>query len=133
VIGTILTWLSGSVLDRLLGHIERRLDSANEKQRIGAELAAEELRAEIAARSEARKVLIAENGHFLSAGRLGRLVFVLPLALWWAAVCLDSVFHLNWKIAEVPVLRDWGGAIVTSLFLVDGIKSVSRGMRAGRP
>ncbi len=133
MIGTILTWLSGSVLDRLLGHIERRLDSANEKQRIGAELAAEEIRAEIAARSEARKVLIAENGHFLSAGRLGRLVFVLPLALWWAAVCLDSVFHLNWKIAEVPVLRDWGGAIVTSLFLVDGIKSVSRGMRAGRP
>lgn len=129
MIAAILTWLSGSVLESLLAHARQRLDSKTEQDRIAAELAAEEIRAEIAARSEARKVLLAENGQFFSAGRPGRLVFVLPLGLWWAAVCLDSVFHFGWKIAEVPVLRDWGGAIITSLFLVDGVKSISRSVR----
>ncbi|MBD8874869.1 hypothetical protein [Roseibium polysiphoniae] len=129
MIAAILTWLSGSVLERLLAHARQRLDGKTEQDRIAAELAAEEIRAEIAARSEARKVLLAENGQFFSAGRLGRLVFVLPLGLWWAAVCLDSVFRFGWKIAEVPVLRDWGGAIITSLFLVDGVKSISRSIR----
>ncbi|WP_153769776.1 hypothetical protein [Labrenzia sp. CE80] len=129
MIAAILTWLSGSVLESLLAHARQRLDSRTEQDRIAAELAAEEIRAEIAARSEARKVLLAENGQFFSAGRLGRLAFVLPLGLWWAAVCLDSVFHFGWKIAEVPVLRDWGGAIITSLFLVDGVKSISRSVR----
>ncbi|MEJ8473967.1 hypothetical protein [Roseibium algae] len=126
MISMILTWLSGSVLDRLLVHAERRLESVVARDKINADIAVKEISAEIQARAEARKVLIAESGSFLSAGRLGRLAFVLPLALWWAAVCFDSVFHLNWSISEVPVLRDWGGAIVTSLFLVDGAKSVTR-------
>ncbi|MEP0234135.1 hypothetical protein [Roseibium sp.] len=130
MIAAFLTWLSGSVLESLLAYARQRLDSRTGQDRIAAELAAEEIRAEIAARSEARKILLAENGQFFSAGRLGRLAFVLPLGLWWAAVCLDSVFHFGWKIAEVPVLRDWGGAIITSLFLVDGVKSISRSVRA---
>lgn len=125
----LLKFLSGSLLDRLLSHMERRLDSATERERIGAELAAEEIKGEIAARSEARKVLLAEADHFFSAARLGRLAFVLPLGLWWAAVCLDSVFHFGWRISEVPVLRDWGGAIITSLFLVDGARGLARGWK----
>ncbi|ADZ71338.1 hypothetical protein [Polymorphum gilvum] len=132
MIGTLLQWLSGGVLDRLLAHLERRVEGETARRRIEADLAAEEIRAEIEARKVARAVLIAESGHLLSAGRLGRLVFVLPLGLWWAAVCLDSVFHFGWRIAEVPVLRDWGGAIVTSLFLVDGARGMARGLAARR-
>lgn len=126
----LLKLFSGPVLDRLLSHMERRLDNATERERIGAELAAEEIRGEIRARAEARKVLIAEAGHPLSAARLGRLAFVLPLGVWWAAVCLDSVFHFGWRISEVPVLREWGGAIITSLFLVDGARGLARGWKA---
>lgn len=125
----LLTWLSSGILERLLGHLDRRVSAETGRRRIEADLAAQEIRAEIDARKQARMVLIAESGLFWSAGRLGRLVFVLPLGLWWAAVCLDSVFHFGWQVSEVPVLRDWGGAIVTSLFLVDGVRSVARGMK----
>lgn len=132
----IVGWLTGGLLQALLKAFvamqERRLESRGLERKLAADLAAEEIRAEIASRAEARKLLQLENGTLLSAGRLGRLAFVLPLALWWAAVCLDSVFHFGWKVSEVPVLRDWGGAIVTSLFLVDGMKTVGRMVRGGR-
>ncbi len=128
----VLSWLSGGVLETLLRHVERRIDNETERRRISAGLAAEEIRAEIAARAEARAVLVAESGFLFSAGRLGRLLFVLPLALWWWAVCLDSVFLFGWGVAEVPVLRDWGGAIVTSLFLVEGAQGAVRATLAAR-
>lgn len=132
MIGWILQFAGSGLLDRLLQHLDRRVSAETSRRQIEADLVAEEIRAEISARQQARAVLIAETGHFWSAGRLGRLVFVLPLGLWWAAVCFDSVFHFGWKIGEVPVLRDWGGAIVTSLFLVEGAKSVARGLTVRR-
>ena len=126
----VLSVLSGRLLDRLLQLAQTHLDRTAERGRLSAGLAAEEIRAEIKARAEARKVLIAESGYLFSAGRIGRLAFVLPLALWWSAVCLDSVFRFGWAVAEVPVLRDWGGVIVASLFLADGVKSLGRIVRA---
>lgn len=126
MIGSLLSLLSSGILKLVLRAYESRLAATASRDKLSADLAAEEIRAQIAARAEASKVLVAESGSFFSAGRLGRLVFVLPLGLWWAAVCLDSVFHFGWKISEVPVLRDWGGAIVASLFLVDGVKSLGR-------
>lgn len=132
VISTLLGWLSSGILDRLLVHAERRLESTAAKRRVEADLAAEEIRAEIKARADARAVLLAETGEFWAAARLGRLAFVLPLGFWWAAVCLDSVFRFGWAVAEVPVLREWGGIIITSLFLVDGARSISRAVVANR-
>lgn len=132
MIRLVLAWFSNGVLDRVLALAEARMKAETSRRKVEADLAAEEIRAEIKARTEARKVLIAENGYFWSAGRLGRLVFVLPLGFWWAAVCLDSVFRFGWQVAEVAVLRDWGGVIVASLFLVDGVKAISRGVVAAR-
>lgn len=128
----LVRWLSSTLLNRLLSIAERRMELANQRHRVDADLAAEEIRSELKARAEARKVLIAETGYFWSAGRLGRLVFVLPLGVWWSAVCLDSIFRFGWQIAEVPVLREWGGVIVASLFLVDGARAISRGYVAAR-
>lgn len=125
----LMSGLSSGFLDRVLAHLDRRVSADTARRRIEADLAGHEIRAEIEARKQARAVLIAESGAFWSAGRLGRLVFVLPLGLWWAAVCLDSVFHFGWQVSEVPVLREWGGAIVTSLFLVDGARSIARGLK----
>ncbi|MBD8894048.1 hypothetical protein [Roseibium litorale] len=112
MIGMILKWLSAGLLDRLLTHLEKRLDRDTETKRIAADVVKEEIQAEMQARAEARKVLIAESGHF------------------WSGVCLDSLLHLGLRVAEVPVLREWGGAIIASLFLVDGVQSVARGMAA---
>lgn len=126
----LLSWLSSGILKRLLSvlliHMEKKVETQTEQKRIAADLAAEQIKAELGARAEARKVMVAESGFFWSASRLGRLAFVLPLAFWWSAVCFDSVFHFSWRVAEVPVLREWGGVIVASLFLVDGARGIGR-------
>ncbi|EFO29092.1 conserved hypothetical protein [Roseibium sp. TrichSKD4] len=132
MISLLLNWLSSGVLRQVLQVLEKQMTHRAAHTVGRMDRAREEIRAELQARSEARKVLLAENGFFWSAGRLGRLVFVLPLGFWWAAVCLDSVFRFGWNVAEVPVLRDWGGVIVASLFLVDGARAISRGFVAGR-
>ena len=42
----------------------------------------------------------------------------------------DSVFAFSWNVAALPApLDDWAGAILASLFLVDGMKGVARAWR----
>lgn len=129
----LLAFLAGPLLSALVGLMERRLSAKEREGELAAELAAQEIRAELQARAEARKVLIAEQGHFLSAGRIGRLLFVLPLGLWWTAVIADSIFRFSWNVSALPApLDEWAGGIVLSLFLVDGAQGVARSLRGGR-
>lgn len=127
----LLAFLAGPLLSALVSLMERRLSAKERQGDLAAELAAQEIRAEIEARAEARKVLIAEQGTLLSAGRIGRLVFVLPLGVWWTAVIVDSIFGFSWNVAALPPpLDEWAGGIVLSLFLVDGAKGIARNLRA---
>lgn len=129
----LLALLAGPLLKALVGLMERRLSAKEREGELAAELAVEEIRAEMQARAEARKVLIAEQGHLLSAGRIGRLLFVLPLGVWWAAVIADSIFRFSWNVAALPApLDEWAGGIVLSLFLVDGAQGVARSLRGGK-
>ena len=129
----LIALLAGPLLKALVGLMERRLSAKEREGELAAELAVEEIRAEMQARAEARKVLIAEQGHLLSAGRIGRLLFVLPLGVWWAAVIADSIFRFSWNVAALPApLDEWAGGIVLSLFLVDGAQGVARSLRGGR-
>ena len=127
----LLSFLAGPLLAALLRLAEARLKNTGAHASEAAGLAREAIRAEVAARSEARAVLVAEGEHLLSAARLGRLLFVLPLGLWWCAVIADSVFAFSWNVAALPApLDEWAGIIMASLFLVDGMKGVARVWRA---
>lgn len=129
----ILQWLAGPLLRMVLAHFDRRIAARGESERLSADLAATAIRAEMEARSEARAVLLAEQGSFLTAARLGRLMFVVPLGLWWSAVIADSIFAFSWNVAALPSpLDEWAGAILLSLFLVDGLQGAVRATRAGR-
>ncbi|NVK33679.1 MAG: hypothetical protein HWE23_04305 [Rhodobacteraceae bacterium] len=122
----LLSIFSEGFMHRLLSHMESRLhDEITDKEK-SVELAVEQVRAEIHARAQARKFSLIDDGLPFSVSRMGRLVFVLPLGIWWAALCIDNVFHFGWNITDVPVLKDWGGLVVTSLFLADGAKGVTR-------
>ncbi|MHC5654267.1 hypothetical protein [Stappia sp.] len=126
----LLGLLAGPLLAAMVSLLEKRIDAHTRDRDVSAELAAEAIRGEMAARAEARAVLIAEQGHLFSAARIGRLLFVLPLGLWWTAVILDSVFRFSWNVAALPPpLDDWAGAILLSLFLVDGVKGAVRAVR----
>lgn len=129
----LLRLVAGPLARLLLDHLGRRVEARSETARLSADLAAEAIRGELAARAEARAVLLAEQGHFFTAARLGRLLFVLPLGLWWAAVIADSIFGFAWDVAALPApLDDWAGGILVSLFLVDGLQGAVRATRAGK-
>jgi hypothetical protein len=54
-----------------------------------------------------------------------QLFFVIPLGFWWSAVIVDSVFHLNLRVAALPPpLDSWAGGIISALFVVDSTKSI---------
>lgn len=113
----VLTWLGGGVLDRVLGHLERQRSAANERDRITAEIVGEHVRAELAARQAARDVIVAQQGRWYLA--VIPALFAWPLALWWAAVMLDTTFRFGWRIPDLPnpLIKEWAGWIIGSFFL----------------
>lgn len=51
-------------------------------------------------------------------------LFVVPLAGWWNALILDSIFLFGWGVDEVPVLREWGGQMIQWIFYAGGAAGV---------
>lgn len=47
-------------------------------------------------------------------------MFIAPLALWWAAVILDSVFMFSWSVADLPTpqMQEWAGDMIRWLFYI---------------
>lgn len=108
---SLLGWLTGGTLDRILDSIDHRLDNETERERIKAEL--------IRTHTLARANLLASRTWWY------QLFFVLPLGVWFSAVVADSIFQFTWNVAALPPPLDmWAGWIVSALFLVDGGKAL---------
>ena len=125
----ILTFLlriaSSGLLDRVLGAMQARADSAVERERIDATVAIEEIKAELGRRQAQRDVLIAEQGRGITA--LMRPAFAYPLAIYYGAVIADSLFHFRWNVAALPVpIGDWSGWIISAIFLSESGERITR-------
>ena len=125
----ILTFLlriaSSGLLDRVLGAMQARADSAAERERIDATVAIEEIKAELGRRQAQRDVLIAEQGRGITA--LMRPAFAYPLAVYYGAVIADSLFHFRWNVAALPVpIGDWSGWIISAIFLSESGERITR-------
>lgn len=125
----ILTFLlriaSSGLLDRVLGAMQARADSAVERERIDATVAIEEIKAEIGRRQAQRDVLIAEQGRGITA--LMRPAFAYPLAVYYGAVIADSLLHFRWNVAALPVpIGDWSGWIISAIFLSESGERITR-------
>lgn len=116
MLGTILSWLTGGVADRLLEAYQAKLNATNDSERIAAEQRIASLQAQ-------RDLAVTEAGYFWSATRLGRLLFVLPLGLWYAAGIFDSIFLFDWNVAALPP-QFWSIAeiIIPALFLSETVQ-----------
>ena len=109
--GSILGWLTGGTLDRVLDSLDHRIDNETERARIRADLVRTHMHAQAS----------------LLAGRTWwfQLFFILPLGAWFSAVVADSIFHFEWNVAALPPpLDQWAGWIISALFLVDGGKAL---------
>ncbi len=133
VVGAVLKIASGGLLDRVLAALKAESDSAVERERITAAVAIEQVKAELGRRQAQRDVLVAEQGRAVTA--LMRPAFAYPLAVYYAAVIADSLFHFTWNVAALPApIGDWSGWIISAIFLSESGERITRtivGRRAG--
>ena len=115
MIRSILGWLTGGVLDRVLSTVDKKIDAQTDREALKADIIREHYRS---------------RGDWMRAGGFWlMMLFAVPLAAWWAAVivysllwCAGCVFPQDWTIAALPPpLDDWAGAIVVAIFGVIGV------------
>jgi hypothetical protein len=114
----VLGWLTGGTLDRLLASIDSRVENATARERIKGELVASYMQAQV-------QVLTGRGWWF-------PLLFLAPAGFWFSSVCVYSVLWCErcilpqaWTIAALPApLDEWIGALIGSLFVGAGVKSV---------
>ena len=120
VIRWIANLLSGGFLSRVLDTVDRKIASETDRERIKADLILENYRT---------------RADWMRAGGFWLMVlFAAPLAFWWAAVMLYSVFWcagcaypVSWSIAALPApLDEWAGLIVVAIFGVIGVDRLKR-------
>lgn len=120
MIRTLLGWLTGGALDRILVTVDRKIAAETDREALKAQVILEHYRT--------RADYMRAGGFWLM------LLFAAPLAVWWAAVivysvlwCAGCAYPQDWTIAALPrPLDDWAGLIVMSLFGVIGIDRLRR-------
>src|SRR5882672_6308238 len=101
----ILSFLGGPLINGILQAYRDRLKSINTQDHMALDMLQKEVDAEIAARAEATKLLIAEQGSWIT--RCIRPLFALPFIIFaFKVVVYDKVFGLGMTDALDP--RMWG-------------------------
>ena len=122
MIATAIAWLlklgAGGIVDRAITLIEKRGELASDREKIAADLSAEYLRQVVAE----TRIMADYNTAKLSFPWfwIFAAAFLGPLALWWSAVILDSVFNFPWDVANLPTpeMRNWAGNMIQWIFYV---------------
>lgn len=108
----------GGVVDKALDHMERRAELQNDRERLKSETTlalAREAVSEAKIMADYNRAKLSFPWFWVFAG-----MFIAPLALWWAAVILDSVFMFSWSVADLPTpqMQEWAGDMIRWLFYV---------------
>lgn len=124
----VLKLLSGPLVDRVVGYLETRAKLEGNRDKLRAEIEIETIRqgvqiAAIMASAETARYQV--GWYWLFVG-----IFIVPLALWWAAVILDSIFRFTWDVAALPApLDEWAGTMIAWLFLIGSARLAIGGRR----
>jgi hypothetical protein len=126
------TWLAsligGPVITGLINAYKAKLDAANTQDRIAADLAAKEIEAEIAARADASRIIIAEQGRWYTA--IIRPLLALPIIIYlWKVIVWDKVLGLGTTDPITGMIADWTGMILAAYVGGRSIEKVARILR----
>jgi hypothetical protein len=126
------TWLAsligGPVITGLINAYKAKLDAANTQDRIAADLAAKEIEAEIAARADASRIIIAEQGRWYTA--IIRPLLTLPIIIYlWKVIVWDKVLGLGTTDPITGMIADWTGMILAAYVGGRSIEKVARILR----
>lgn len=120
IFASIISWLSGGVLDKLL-------DAYSKRQDVNAQIAVETIKAELETRKLQKDLLSEEHGWWVTA--LIRPLIVYPFILHVGAIAVDSTFTLGWGIAKLPSPYEYlEQTIILSYFLTRPVENFGRGI-----
>ncbi|MGV1944866.1 MULTISPECIES: hypothetical protein [unclassified Agrobacterium] len=115
MIAWIVKLLTGSVLDRLTGLYEKKLQADGAAQKLAAEFAVKQIEADLEVRQNAKEIRLATAGFWEM--RTITFLIALPFVIHLWAVGLDTVFRFGWGVPKFPSPMDeWEGAILLSFF-----------------
>ena len=123
--GPVLKFLGGPIVSGLIGAYRAKLESASKQDVLAVDLAKAELEAEIAARAEANKIIIAEQGRWYTA--IIRPLFALPFIIFaWKVIVWDKV--LAWGTTDALDPNMWSVflAVVTAYFGGRSLEKIAR-------
>lgn len=126
------TWLAsligGPVITGLINAYKAKLDAANTKDRIAADLAAKEIEGEIEARKQASAIIISEQGRWYTA--IIRPLLALPVVIYfWKVIVWDKVLGLGTTDPITGMIADWTGTILAAYVGGRSIEKVARILR----
>ena len=108
MIGAVFRFLMGGPLDRIMTSLDKSIDNETERQKIVASVAEKVVVADAESRSEAMKSRVF---WWIWAA------FAAPVAFWFGAVCVDSVFLFSGQIADLPPsVKPYATDIIRSIF-----------------
>jgi hypothetical protein len=124
----LATLIGGPVITGLINAYKAKLEAANIQDRIAADLAAKEIEAEIAARSEASRIILAEQGRWYTA--IIRPLLALPIIIYlWKVIVWDKVLGLGTTDPITGMIADWTGMILAAYVGGRSIEKVARILR----
>jgi hypothetical protein len=121
----LLSFLSGPLLNSLVNAYKAKLDAGNTRDAKAVDLAVAEIAADIAARSAAKEIIIAEQGHWYTA--VIRPLFALPFVIFaWKVIVYDKV--LGWGVTDAIDPNMWSVflAVVGSYFGLSAIDRIAK-------
>lgn len=113
----------GGIVDKAILHLERRAELENDRERLKTTATIELARqavAETQIMADYSKAKLHFPWFWVFAG-----MFLVPLALWWSAVIIDSIPYLRDVFGEqqvsnlpTPEMQQWAGDMIKWLFYV---------------
>ena len=129
--GWLASLIGGPIVNGLIEGYKAKLDAASTHDRIAADLAAEDIKAEIAARQQASTIIIAEQGRWFTA--IIRPLLALPMIIYfWKVIVWDKVLDLGVTDPLTGMVSDWAGTIVTAYVGGRTVEKVARLLGGGR-
>lgn len=115
IFSMLLQFLGGGIVKDVLAHLDRKVDGETERQRIETQATIEAIKAEMAARAEARTIIIAEQGRLLTS--LPRPLFALIFIVYVGKVVVwDKVLALGTTDPLPPYMIELMTMVVTAYF-----------------
>lgn len=125
ILAFLAKFLTGPILQKAVDAYKAKLDAQNTQDAKAVELATQEIAGEIRLEQERTRLLIAEQGWWVTA--MIRPLFAFPLILYfWKIIVYDKM--LGWGTTDplTGLVGDWAGLIILAYFGGRSLEKVAR-------